>query len=187
MSEVTQLINSVRNGEKDASELLIAAVYQELRQIAGSQLSREAAGHTLQATALVNEAFLRLFGSQASCHWENRAHFFAAAAEAMRRILVDHARKKRSQKRGGTSKRVGNVDELTDQEVDLNEILDVHEALGQLADRHPKKAELVKLRYFAGLTISQAAETLGISVPTANRYWVFARAWLLDRIQLRHE
>ena len=183
MSDVTQLIYLVKNGEAGASNSLMEAVYGELRLIARSQMARESPGHTLQTTALVNEAFLRLFAGKTEPTWENRAHFFGAAAEAMRRILVDHARKKQSLKRGGDAKRIGDVAKMVSGDANLDELLDVHEVLEEFAADHPDKAKLVKLRYFAGMTISQAAELLQISVPTANRHWAYSRAWLFERIR----
>lgn len=183
VSRITRLLESVKNGEEDASQGLLSVVYDELHGIASYQLSREAAGHTLQTTALVNEAFLKLFGNDSNPGWENRAHFFGAAAEAMRRILVDHARRKRTQKRGGKARRSLDVEQLTDHQPDLDELLDVNDVLAELEETHPVHAQVVKLRYFAGLTIDQTAELLEISVTTANRYWAFARAWLFARIR----
>lgn len=183
MTSVTQLIDSVRKGEAGASDLLLEAVYDELYEMAHRQFSQDHAGHTLQTTALVNEAFLRLFGKDSNPQWENRAHFFSAAAEAMRRILVDHARRKKAIKRGRNHQRVGLNDDTLCTEPVIDEVLDINHALDALAIEHAEKAELVKLRYFVGLTISQAAKVLQISIPTANRHWAFARAWLIDRIQ----
>ncbi|MEM7452820.1 MAG: sigma-70 family RNA polymerase sigma factor [Planctomycetota bacterium] len=180
--EITQLIDSVRRGEDGASASLLEAVYGELYALAGRQFSDDRAGHTLQTTALVNEAFLRLFGSNSNPDWQNRAHFFGAAAEAMRRILVDHARKKQTLKRGSGKQREGFFEDNIPQPV-LSEVIEVNEALDEFAKRYPDKAEVVKYRYFAGLSIAQAAEALQISVPTANRYWAFARAWLFDHMR----
>ena len=154
MAELTQIIDSINNGEQGASERLLGAVYLELRTIAKFHLSKESAGHTLQTTALVNETYLRLFGSNADPKWENRAHFFGAAAEAMRRILVDHARHRKAKKRGGNAKREdSSVAYLTESEVNLDEVIDVSEALEDFAKQYPEKAEVIKLRYFAGLTM----------------------------------
>lgn len=183
LSNITQLIDSVRIGEAGAPESLLSAVYGELYDMAQSHFIKESNGHTLQTTALVNEAFIRLFGSETNPSWENRAHFFGAAAEAMRRILVDHARRKRSLKRGGGFHRSRSIQDVACTETRLDEVVDVNDALTALAAEHPEKAEVVKLRYFAGLTIAQVADVLQISTPTANRRWAFARAWLFDRIQ----
>ena len=183
LTQITQLIESVRNDEAGASDSLLNAVYDELYAMAQKQFAQDSSGHTLQTTALVNEAFLRLFGGSAEHNWENRAHFFGAAAEAMRRILVDHARRKQAQKRGGDKIRVGFFEDATHEPPVLKEVIEVNDALTAFACEHPQKAELVKFRYFAGLSIAQSAEVLQISVPTANRYWAFAKAWLHERIQ----
>ena len=183
MSNVTQLIDSVRNGEVGASDSLLSAVYDELHEMAQVHFSKEKSGHTLQTTALVNEAFLRLFGSETNPNWQNRAHFFGAAAEAMRRILVDHARTKRALKRGGSNQSRRNLDEICIGETDVEEIIDINDALTLFTHDYPQKAQLVKLRYFGGLSIAQAAQVMQISIPTANRYWAFAKAWLFNRIQ----
>jgi len=180
MSEVTQVLNAIELGEPQAAERLLPLVYAELRQLAAAQMAHEKPGQTLDATALVHEAYLRLIGDQ---QFENRRHFFAAAAEAMRRILVDNARRKRSRKRGGDRQR---LDLNMEQPADLGRsehLLLLDDALDRLQDRDPDKAQLVKLRYFAGMTIEQAAETLAISVTTANRWWNFARAWLHEEIR----
>lgn len=188
MPEITQILNSICDGHQGATDSLVSVVYDELHRIAKSKFYVESPDHTLQPTALVNEAFLRLFSPNSNGSWENRAHFYGAAAEAMRRILVDHARMKRSLKRGGIAKRLYAENELNHQKigeqevVDGQEVLDVHEVLEKFETEHPEKSQLVKLRYFAGLTIPQAAEVLKISTATANRHWAFARAWLYDRI-----
>ena len=182
MNDVTRLIECLNKGDESASASLIEAVYDELRQMAANQMSKENAGHTLQATALVNEAFIRLFQNDSNSNWKSRAHFFGAAAEAMRRILVDHARQKKSLKRGGQARKQKLTGDIVGSEFPIEEILDVHEALDQLELKDERKARLVKLRYFAGLNIEEAAELMKISVPTANRYWAYARAWLFDRI-----
>lgn len=163
---------------------LLPSVYQELRQLAASKMAREGAAFTLQPTALVHEAWLRL-GADAQPRWQNRAHFFAAAAEAMRRILVDHARRRTAQRRGGKRERVDLEHvEFAFGETDLPErIVAVDEALAAFAHDHPEKAELVKLRYFVGLTLEEAAPLLDISEPTAKRWWTFARAWLFEKMQ----
>lgn len=178
--DLTLLLNRITSGHMAADQLL-PLVYQELRQVAAQKVAREAPGQTLQATALVHEAWLRVGGDSQS--WENRAHFFGAAAEAMRRILIDRARTKRAIRHGGTQERV-NVDDVEIAvPTEETELLAVHEALDEFAVHHPPKAELVKLRYFAGLTIPQAAEMLGVSPRTADAWWSFARAWLLAKMR----
>lgn len=178
---VTCLLEAAHQGEPQAAERLLGAVYDELRRLAAGKLAREAPGQTLQATALVHEAWLRIASGQQKA-WDNRAHFFAAAAEAMRRILIDNARRKRALRHGGNLQRV----ELEGCEIVSNtpddELLALHDALDRLAAQDPDKAELVKLRYFVGLTIEQAADVLGISEPTAKRWWTYARAWLYREI-----
>jgi RNA polymerase sigma factor (TIGR02999 family) len=157
-------------------------VYDELRRLAAQKLSRENPGHTLQATALVHEAYLRLVDVEKARHWDSRGHFFAAAAEAMRRVLIDNARRRHSQRRGGEAQRLplDGLDAAAPASDD--ELLAVNEALERLQQVDSPKAELVKLRYFGGLTISEAAQALGISVTTANRYWTYARAWLHEAL-----
>jgi RNA polymerase sigma factor (TIGR02999 family) len=182
MNEFTRILFAVEQGDPGAPEQLLPLVYDELRKLAAHNLAREKAGQTLQATALVHEAYLRMVGPVDNQRWHNRGHFFAAAAEAIRRILVENARRKRSVKHGGGLVRHDFADiQLVTPEIgeDL-EALD--EALDRLAKRDPIKAELVKLRHFAGLTIEEAALALGISTTTANRYWAFARAWLHQEI-----
>ena len=180
MNDVTQILSAIERGDPHAADQLLPLVYDELRRLASQRLASEAPGHTLQATALVHEAYLKLVGSKPPQSWNGRVHFFAAAAEAMRRILIDHARRKHRARRGGGIKRVQlpDVARLADNEAD--ELLALDEALAKLAAADPGKAELVRLRYFAGLTLEQTAELLGISRATANRHWAFARAWLFD-------
>ena len=164
--------------EACSSEQLLSAIHAELRQLAAHKMATERAGHTLQPTALVHEAWLRLQDQS----FENRAHFFGAAGEAMRRILVDHARRRRAVKNGGQAERV-NADAVEIMmPAPCDELIAVHEALDELAAHSPRKAELVKLRYFVGLSFDEAAALLGISVPTAKRDWTYARAWLHDAI-----
>ena len=181
MSEVTRILTTIEQGETRAGEELLPLVYDELRHLAAYQLSREKPGQTLQATSLVHEAWLRLGGGHEQ-KWEGRKHFFAAAAQAMRRILIDNARRKRRQKHGGGWERVDV------QEIQLPEpfpsvgLLELDEALTELAKHDPQAAELVQLRYFTGLTQQQTADLLGISRRTADRTWAYARAWLFQQI-----
>lgn len=181
MSNVTRILNAIEQGDARAVDALLPVVYQELRRLAAQKLSCEPPGQTLQATALVHEAYIRLVGAEAQ-NWKSRSHFFAAAAEAMRRILIENARRKQSIKRGGGQQRV----EIDDAQLAIEEpstnIIALDEALTKLAAEEPVIAELVKLRYFAGLTIEQAAKVLGITSRTANRYWAYARAWLYREI-----
>jgi RNA polymerase sigma factor (TIGR02999 family) len=182
MSDVTRILSAIDQGDPSAAEQLLPLVYDELRKLAAQKMAQEKPGQTLQATALVHEAYIRLVDVDKAQHWNSRGHFFAAAAEAMRRILVDGAKRKRSIKRGGRLQRVGLEDgqiEAPNRGVDLI-ILD--EALDKLAVHDPRKAELVKLRYFAGLTIRQAADVLGISESTADADWAYAKSWL--RVQI---
>jgi RNA polymerase sigma factor (TIGR02999 family) len=182
MSEVTRILSAIEQGDPQAAEQLLPLVYDELRKLAAERMAQEKPGQTLQATALVHEAYLRLVDTEKAQHWNSRGHFFAAAAEAMRRILVEQARKQGRLKRGGDRQRLDlealqlSVPEAAD------ELLALDEALADLARKHPDKAELVKLRYFAGLTVAEAAQALGISTSTADRHWTYARAWLYRRI-----
>jgi RNA polymerase sigma factor (TIGR02999 family) len=178
MSEVTRILSAIEHGDPRAAEQLLPLVYDELRKLAGRKLAQEKPGQTLQATALVHEAYLRLVDTEKAQPWHTRGHFFAAAAQAMRRILIDQARAKQSQRRGGDRQRL----EL--EHIDLAapeaapDVLALHEALERFEQIDPVKAKLVTLRYFAGLTIPQAALALGISSTTADRYWAYARAWM---------
>jgi len=182
MKDVTRILNAIRDGDAKAGEELLPLVYDELRRLAAYKMAGEAAGHTLQATALVHEAWLRLSGPQQQS-WENRAHFFGAAAEAMRRILVEHARRKQSLKRGGGALR----EELEESDLILtappDELLAVHEALDKLAQEDPAAAELVKLRYFVGMTMEEAATALELAKRTAENLWTYARVWLHREIR----
>ncbi|MES1167131.1 MAG: ECF-type sigma factor [Pseudomonadota bacterium] len=181
MHEITVMLNRIKPGDHPAAEQLLALVYNELRKLAAAKMAHEAAGQTLQPTALVHEAWLRLGGEDQPA-WQNRAHFFSAAAEAMRRILIDRARSRQALRHGGGQERL-NIDDLELATAgDDDRVLAVNDALEKLALVEPQKAELVKLRYFAGLTISEAAQTLGIAEPTANRWWAYARAWLLQEM-----
>src|SRR6059036_2572296 len=182
MSDVTRILDAIGQGDPKAADQLLPLVYTELRKLAAAKMAHEAPGQTLQATALVHEAWLKLAGSDRQ-QWRGRAHFFGAAAEAMRRILIDKARRKASQKRGGNQA----SEELHESRIELQapsgEILAVHDALDALAAEDRMAAEVVKLRYFVGLTIPEIAEALGIAARTADRHWAFARAWLKQAIQ----
>lgn len=183
MSDVTQLLNAATQGDPLAAGQLLPLLYDELRRLAAQKLAQEKPGQTLDATALVHEAYLRLVGDAPDKAWTGRGHFFAAAAEAMRRILVEQARRKNRQKRGGDRRRLPlQSQEPTVRGPDID-ILAVDEALTQLAAKHPEKAELVKMRYFAGLTLPEAASMLGISTATAERHWRYARAWLARQLR----
>jgi RNA polymerase sigma factor (TIGR02999 family) len=182
MTEVTQILAAIEQGDAQVAGELLPLVYTELRRLAAQKLARETPGQTLQATALVHEAYLRLVDVRKAQHWNSRGHFFAAAAEAMRRILVENARRKRAVKRGGDQAKV-ELDQLAIAASDVSDdLLALDEALTQFTGVDPKAAELVKLRFFAGLTIKQAAEVLGVSPRTADSLWAFGRAWLLQRI-----
>ena len=183
MSEVTRILSQIESGDHMAAAHLLPIVYSQLRKLAAGLLADEKAGQTLQPTALVHEAYVRLVDVERTQDWNSTGHFYRAAAESMRRILIEQARKKARLKRGGHLKR---------RDLELNEPhvispdfdwLAVDEALGRFAQQHPEKAELVKLRYFAGLTMLQAAKALGVSSPTADRYWKYARAWLARELR----
>ncbi len=182
MSEVTRILDAIRAGDEHAAARLLPLVYDELRRLAAYHLAREPAGQTLEATALVHEAYLRLAGGDAGQAWHDRGHFFAAAARAMRRILVDNARRKRTRKRGGDLRRQPLEDVETAAPEPCEDLLALNEALDRLGAIDPVKAELVQLRYFAGLTADEAAAVLGISPTTADRYWAYARAWLYQQL-----
>ena len=182
MSEATLLLNAVEQGDPKAAEKLLELLYEELRLLAASKMAREAPGQTLQPTALVHEAWLRLVASQ-NPTFENRAHFFSAAAQAMRRILIDRARRKLRIRHGGELDRVDvEGQELAAPAAD-EQLLAVHEALDNLAKDHPVQAEVVKLRYFVGMTNEETAEILGVSVATVKNYWIFARTWIFNEIK----
>jgi RNA polymerase sigma factor (TIGR02999 family) len=182
MNDVTQILNALARGDRKHADELLALVYNELRTLASQKLAHEKPDQTLQATALVHEAYLRLVASAGresieDAHWDNRRHFFAAAAEAMRRILIERARRKKSVKHGGGLERI-ELDEAIAIAEPRDDVLAIDEALSRLAEKQPVKAELVKLRFFGGLTMPEAADILGISLATAERYWTFARSWL---------
>lgn len=181
MNDVTQVLKRIGAGEERATDELLTMVYDELRRLASRRLARELPGQTFQTTELVHEAYLRLVGTDQS--WDGRAHFFAAAAESMRRILVEHARRKQRQKHGGGRQRV-KLHESAVECGDLpEEILLVDDLFNALAKQHPQEAEVAKLRYFAGFHFNETAQALGISVTTAHRYWTFARAWLFRELR----
>jgi RNA polymerase sigma factor (TIGR02999 family) len=178
MSEVTRILSKIEDGDPLASGELLPLVYEELRKLAAARLRNEKPDQTLQATALVHEAYLRLVDSDKQHRWDSRGHFFAAAAESMRRILVENARKRQAQKRAGDRQRV-DLDQVAPTiEAPCDDVLALNEALEKLEAQHKLKAEVVKLRFFAGLTIPQVAQALGISSSTADNYWAYARAWL---------
>ena len=182
MTDVTRILSGIEAGDPHAADQLLPLVYDELRKLAAQKLAQEKPGQTLQATALVHEAYLRLLGSDQDQHWDSRAHFFAAAAEAMRRILLDSARRHQAHKRGGGIQRI-DLEEFAEpangEPVDL---LALDEVLKQLEEQHPHKAQVVKLRFFAGCTLEETAQLLGISCATAQRHWTYARAWLFGRL-----
>jgi len=180
MSDVTCILQAIEQGEPHAAGRLLPLVYDELRRLAAHRLAQERPGQTLQPTALVHEAYLRLVG--ANSQWDGRGHFFAAAAEAMRRILVENARRKRSLKHGGGLKRHDAEQAQLAAPETSEDLLALDEALDRLGEKDPAKAELVKLRYFTGMTIAEAAGVLGISVATAKRYWTYSRAWLFEEV-----
>jgi RNA polymerase sigma factor (TIGR02999 family) len=178
MSEVTQILDAIDKGDPHAAEQLLPLVYGELRKLAASRMAREAPGQTLQATALVHEAYLRLVGDEKGRHWDNRAHFFVAAAEAMRRILIENARRKSRTKRGGDRKRL-NLDQADAVSLSApDEFLLINDALTSLEAHDPQAAQLVRLRYFAGLSVEEAAEMAGLARTSAYEHWSYARAWL---------
>jgi RNA polymerase sigma factor (TIGR02999 family) len=186
MSDVTRILNAIEHGDEKASEKLLPLVYEELRHLAAQKMSQERPGQTLQATALVHEAYIRLVGEQVQ-NWRSSGHFFASAAEAMRRILVDNARRKKSLKRGGGHRRIelDGVVLADGRHLPIDDMIALDEALGKLSKKDNVKADLVKLRYFAGLTTEQSAKVLGISRATADRYWDYARSWLRVEITTR--
>jgi RNA polymerase sigma factor (TIGR02999 family) len=182
MSDVTRILSAVQKGDPKAAEQLLPLVYDELRKLAFARMAKEPSGNTLDATSLVHEAYLRLVGPDANARWDNVGHFFSAAAIAMRRILIERARKKKRLLRGGRRQQELHPDLVAVPEPD-EELLALDEALTKFAERDPLKAQLVELRYFAGLTGDQAAEILGISPSMADRHWVYARAWLRREVR----
>jgi RNA polymerase sigma factor (TIGR02999 family) len=182
MTGVTQILASIEQGDPHAAEQLLPLVYDELRKLAALRMSEERSGQTLQATALVHEAYVRLVDTDRAQHWSSRGHFLAAAAEAMRRILVENARRKRSLKRGGNCSRVNLDESVVYSEEPADSLLAVSDALDKLAAEDPRKAELVKLRFFGGLSVQEAADVLGVSRATADRDWAYAKVWLYCEI-----
>jgi RNA polymerase sigma factor (TIGR02999 family) len=182
MADVTQILAEIEQGDPRAAEQLLPLVYNELRRLAAQKMAQEKPGQTLQATALVHEAYIRLVDVARPQVWKSRRHFFAAAAEAMRRILVDRARRKGRLKHGGESKRIDVDSACSIEESPSQDLLALDDALSQLAKQEPVKAELVKLRFYAGLTMPEAAAALEVSLATAERYWTFARAWLYAQL-----
>jgi RNA polymerase sigma factor (TIGR02999 family) len=178
MNDATRILSAIEQGDPHAAEQLLSLVYDELRKLARHKLAQEKPGQTLQATALVHEAYLRLVDVEKAQHWDGQGHFFAAAAEAMRRILIDRAREKRREKRGGKLRRL-NIDDIAlATKVTPDQLLAIDEALSKLALDDPTAGQLVKLRYFAGLKVDEAGQAIGISTATAYRHWNYARAWL---------
>jgi RNA polymerase sigma factor (TIGR02999 family) len=182
MSDVTHILSAIERGDPHAAEQLLPLVYDELRSLAAQKLAQEKPGQTLQATALVHEAYLRLVDTERVQQWDSRGHFFAAAAEAMRRILVDNARRRQAQKRGGGSERIDLPDLVEPAVEDRVDLVALDDALKQLEEQQPQKAQVVKLRFFAGCTLEETAQILRISRATAQRHWAYARAWLYGRL-----
>lgn len=182
MNEVSRILSNVAHGDPNAAARLLPLVYDDLRRLAAARLAAEPAGHTLQPTALVHEAYLRLVGTPGGARWDHRGHFFAACAEAMRRILIDAARRKNRGKHGGGLNRHDATDHFIAAPQPDEDLVALDAALTRFEAIEPQKAELVKLRYFAGLTIEEAAEALGISPATAKRHWAYSKAWLLQAI-----
>jgi RNA polymerase sigma factor (TIGR02999 family) len=184
MSDVTRILSAIEQGDPHAADQLLPLVYDELRRLAAQRLAQEKPGQTLQATALVHDAYLRLVDAERAPHWDGRGHFFAAAAEAMRRILIDQARRKQRPKHGGGRNRVDlNEGVSLDDPADDDDLLALDEALARFTLEEPAKAELVKLHFFAGLTLEDAGRILNISPRTAKRHWAYARAWLFDAVR----
>jgi RNA polymerase sigma factor (TIGR02999 family) len=185
MSDVTRILEQLQRGDASATERLLQELYGELRRVASDMLARERSGQTLQATALVHEAYLRLVDDESKLEWNGRAHFFGAAAEAMRRIVIESARRKQSLKHGGAQRRVDLDSQCVAGEESSVDVLALDVALDKLTKSHPAKAQVVKLRYFAGLKMPEVAAALDISLATAERHWAFARAWLYAELAER--
>lgn len=182
MSDVTRILSQIESGDPTAAEKLLPLIYEELRKMAAAQLAHEKPGQSLQATMLVHDAYLRLVDVDKVQHWKSRSHFFGAAAEAMRRILVDAARRRRAFKRGGGTERVAFEPDLLTARADCPYLLEIHDLLEVLRDEREDAAEVVKLRYFGGLSVAETAATLGISRRSVDRLWAYARAWLFARL-----
>ncbi len=182
MSEVTRILSSIEQGDPHAAERLLPLVYDELRKLAAQKLAQEKPGQTLQATALVHEAYVRLVDTDKVLHWNSRGHFFAAAAEAMRRILIENARRKKSEKYGGDRERIDLADAISASDSHAEDLLLLDDALSLLVREDPSAAEIAKLRLFTGLSVEETADALGISRATAFRHWTYARAWLQARL-----
>ncbi|MBN1852012.1 MAG: sigma-70 family RNA polymerase sigma factor [Pirellulales bacterium] len=178
MADVTQILSQIEQGDPSATEHLLPLVYNELRKLAAWKMAQEKPGQTLQTTALVHEAYLRLVGTEKIQHWDSRRHFFSAAAESMRRILIENARRKKRLKRGGKLEKVKLSDVAMVTPAHLDELIDLDEALKKFTLQEPEKAEVVKLRFFIGLTHEEISQILNISVPTVKRHWRYARAWM---------
>jgi RNA polymerase sigma factor (TIGR02999 family) len=182
MTDVTQILSQIESGDPSAAEQLLPLVYEELRKLAAAKMAEEKPGQTLQATALVHDAYIRLVDVEKAQHWNSRGHFFGAAAEAMRRILVENARRKQELRHGGDLQRVTLDHAAPVATASPEQLIDLDDALSQLDQADPNSAQVFKLRYFAGLSVEQAAESLGISRATAYRHWTFARAWLQSQL-----
>jgi len=178
MSEVTRILSAIEQGDPQAAEKLLPLVYDELRKLAAAKLAQEKPGQTLQATALVHDAYIRLVDVKQAQHWDSRRHFFAAAAESMQRILIENARRKKRLKRGGELERADLLDVAEIEQAPLDDLIDLDQALRKLAREDEEKAAVVKLRFFAGLQLEEISQILGIAVPTVKRHWRYARAWL---------
>jgi RNA polymerase sigma factor (TIGR02999 family) len=183
MSDVTRILSQIEQGDPQAAEKLLPLVYQELKKLAAARLAKEQPGQTLSATSLVHEAYVRLVENSVDLKWDSRGHFFSAAAEAMRRILVEAARRKKQLKRGSEYEQIDFTTACMTSEGPSLDLLALDDALTRLAAASPERAELVKLRYFAGLKMNEAAQALGISLSTAERHWVFAKSWLYNELQ----
>jgi RNA polymerase sigma factor (TIGR02999 family) len=183
MSDVTQILSAIEQGDAQAAERLLPLVYDELRRLAAHKMRQEKPGQTLEATALVHEAYLRLLDNGAAAHWNSRGHFFAAAAEAMRRILIENARRKQAQRHGGGCQRVDLAEIVLASRTTPDELIALDESLSKLANEDPLAARIAMLHVFAGLSVEQAGETLGIPRATAYRQWTYARAWLRTEMQ----
>jgi RNA polymerase sigma factor (TIGR02999 family) len=182
MADVTQILSQIEQGDPSAADQLLPLVYDELRKLAAAKLANEKPGQTLQATALVHDAYIRLVDVEKAQHWNSRGHFFGAAAEAMRRLVIENARRKGRLKHGGAMQRVDLDAGLPVTESPQLDLIALNEALGRLAEEEPQKAELVTLRFFGGLSMAEAANVLGVSLATAERYWTFAKSWLFAEL-----